>query len=41
MKKYEIIIEKLAKNFITKLPKHEKERVLKSLFHLFIDLYIY
>lgn len=34
MKRYEIIIEKLAEKFITKLPKPEKERILKAIFEL-------
>ncbi len=32
--KYTIIIEKLAEKFIVKLPKPEKERVLKAIYQL-------
>lgn len=34
MKKYKIVIEKLAEKFIVKLPKPEKERVLKAIYEL-------
>lgn len=32
--KYKIVIEKLAEKFIIKLPKPEKERVLKAIYQL-------
>jgi len=32
--KYTIVIEKLAEKFIVKLPKPEKERVLKAIYQL-------
>lgn len=32
--KYEIVIGKLAEKFIVKLPKPEKERVLKAIYNL-------
>ena len=32
--KYTIVIEKLAEKFIVKLPKPDKERVLKAIYHL-------
>lgn len=32
--KYKIVIEKLAEKFIVKLPKPEKERVLKAIYQL-------
>ena len=32
--KYKIVIEKLAEKFIVKLPKSEKERVLKAIYQL-------
>lgn len=32
--KYTIVIEKLAEKFIVKLPKSEKERVLKAIYQL-------
>ncbi len=32
--KYTIVIEKLAQKFIVKLPKKEKERVLKAIYQL-------
>ncbi|HHX60362.1 MAG TPA: type II toxin-antitoxin system RelE/ParE family toxin [Epulopiscium sp.] len=32
--KYDIIIEKLAEKFIIKLPRSEKERMLKALYKL-------
>ncbi len=32
--KYAIVIEKLAEKFIVKLPKPEKERVLKAIYKL-------
>lgn len=32
--KYKIVIEKLAEKFIVKLPKPEKERVLKAIYKL-------
>ena len=32
--KYKIVIEKLAEKFIVKLPKPEKEKVLKAIYHL-------
>ncbi len=32
--KYTIVIERPAEKFITKLPKPEKERVLKAIYHL-------
>ena len=34
MKNYKIVIEKLAEKFIMKLPKPEKERVLKAIYEL-------
>ena len=34
MKKYRIIIEKLAEKFIIKLPKPDKERVLRAIHEL-------
>lgn len=34
MKKYTIIIEKLAEKFIIKLPKPDKERVLRAIHEL-------
>lgn len=32
--KYKIVIEKLAEKFIIKLPKPEKERILKAIYQL-------
>lgn len=32
--KYTIVIEKLAEKFIVKLPKTEKERILKAIYRL-------
>lgn len=32
--KYKIVIEKLAEKFIVKLPKPEKERVLRAIYNL-------
>ncbi len=32
--KYKVVIEKLAEKFIVKLPKPEKEKVLKAIFQL-------
>ncbi len=34
MNKYKIVIEKPAEKFIVKLPKSEKERVLKAIYEL-------
>lgn len=32
--KYTVVIEKPAEKFIVKLPKPEKERILKAIYHL-------
>lgn len=32
--KYTVIIEKLAEKFITKLPKDDKERILRAIYNL-------
>ena len=37
MNKYKIVIEKPAEKFIIKLPKSEKERVLKAIFICIVD----
>lgn len=34
MKKYRIVIEKLAEKFIVRLPKTDQERVLKAIYKL-------